>query len=182
MRSTVVIFAAGIAAAAAPASAADPALGVIDEMKAGVLAHDVPGLWSNSSKEPGTTFNVEAIFAPRLDVLWGEIRPNLGASITTEGGTSYGYAGARYEIDGGWGGFFSAGLGAAVHDGRLAAGDPNRKGLGSRVLFHVPIELGYRFAEHYSISAYFEHVSNGGIGTNTNEGLDNLGVRLGYRF
>src|ERR1700741_3837364 len=30
------------------------------------------------------------------------------------------------------------------------------------------------------VSAYFEHVSNGWLGTSVNEGMDNLGLRIGY--
>jgi hypothetical protein len=77
--------------------------------------------------------------------------------------------------------FFDLGLGAAVHDGNLDDRDPTRKALGSRVLFHIPLELGYRLDEHDSLSVYFEHTSNA-YTQEFNEGLDRLGLRYGYRF
>jgi hypothetical protein len=55
------------------------------------------------------------------------------------------------------------------------------KALGSRVLFHIPVEIGLRFDDHNSLSVYFEHTSNG-YTQDFNEGLDRLGVRYGYRF
>jgi hypothetical protein len=163
------------------AAQSDPTAKYLYEVKGGVLAHDVSGLWSGFNIEPGVTFNAEAVFAPHLDVLWGAIRPNLGVSLTTAGGTSYGYGGAVYQIEGPWGLFFGIGLGAAVHDGRLEPDRTDAKALGSRVLFHIPIEAGIAVTDQVRVSAYFEHVSNGYLAS-PNEGLDNLGVRLGYRF
>ena len=57
----------------------------------------------------------------------------------------------------------------------------DRKALGRRVLFHFPLEVGYRFDGHHSVSFYFDHMSNG-YTTTYNEGLDTLGVRYGYKF
>ena len=57
----------------------------------------------------------------------------------------------------------------------------DRKAFGSRVLFHIPVELGYRFDQHNSLSVYFEHMSNAGLAS-SNEGMDFLGMRYGYKF
>jgi lipid A 3-O-deacylase len=171
-----------LAAAASAARAENGGLGgIVYDVSGGVLAHDVPDLWSGTNLERGTTFNGEVIFTPALHVLWGAIRPDLGASITTNGGTSYGYGGVVYQVMLPAGIFLGAGVGGAVHDGHLKADSPDHKGLGSRVLFHVPLEAGIELAEHYRVSVYFEHISNAYL-TSPNEGLDNLGVRFGYRF
>ena len=45
----------------------------------------------------------------------------------------------------------------------------------------MPLEAGWRFDEHNSLSVYFDHISNGNT-ADVNEGLDDLGVRYGYRF
>ena len=95
--------------------------------------------------------------------------------------TSKAYLDARWEFDLRYGVFFGLGLGAAIHDGNLNPTEPDRKALGSRVLFHIPFELGYRWDDHQSLSVYFEHTSNGNT-ARYNEALDNIGIRYGYRF
>ena len=187
-RLAAIVVGSLLAAGGACAQAASPETAAGDTVarylyaaKGGVLAHDVGDLWSGTHLEPGVTFNGELVFAPHLDVLWGSIRPNLGASVATAGGTSYGYAGAVYEVNFPSGFFFNIGVGGAVHDGDLRVEHADKKALGSRVLFHIPIEAGIEFAEHYRVAAYFEHVSNGYFAS-PNEGLDNLGLRVAYRF
>ncbi|MBS0244414.1 MAG: acyloxyacyl hydrolase, partial [Proteobacteria bacterium] len=101
--------------------------------------------------------------------------------INTAGATSKAYIDARWEVEAPSGIFFALGIGGAIHDGKLEPTDADRKALGSRLLFHFPVELGYRFDGHSSISVYFEHISNGYTQA-YNEGLDAIGVRYGYRF
>jgi hypothetical protein len=151
------------------------------EFRGGVLAHDVPHLWSGFSLESGVDINGELLFGSGLPILGGTIRPALGASVNTAGDTSKAYIDARWEIEGPSGIFLGLGLGAAIHNGLLDPTDSERKALGSRVLFHIPIEIGWRFNERNSISVYFEHISNGFL-ADSNEGLDSIGVRYGYRF
>jgi hypothetical protein len=151
------------------------------EIRAGVLAHDVPDLWAGFNLENGVDINAELLFGRGLPVLGGTIRPALGASVNTEGYTSRLYLDARWEIEFQRALFFGFGLGAAVHDGLLDPTEPDRKALGSRVLFHIPLELGLRLDAHNSVSVYFEHTSNANL-ARYNEGLDAIGVRYGYRF
>lgn len=156
--------------------------GLVAEFRIGVLAHDVDGLWSGFQLEQDAVdINVEVLLSPSLPLLWGAVRPAIGGSINTRGGTSHAYIDARWELQTPSGIFFGLGLGAAVHDGELDPTEPDRKALGSRVLFHIPAEIGLRFDQHNSISAYFEHISNADT-AHHNEGLDRLGVRYGYRF
>ena len=158
--------------------------GLVHELKFGVLAHDVPDLWSGFRTEnDAVAINVEALLAPSLPILGGYIRPAIGGSIATEGGTSSAYLDARWQIDTPSGIFFGLGLGAVIHNGEtdLKSAFQTDKALGSRVLFHIPAEIGYRFDDHNSLSVYFEHMSNANT-QDYNEGLDRLGVRYGYRF
>jgi hypothetical protein len=158
---------------------ADP---FVDEFKIGVLWHDVPGLWSGFQAEPNSAdINIEALLSPSVAFLGGTIRPAIGGSISTVGATSDAYIDARWQYETPSGIFFGLGLGAAVHDGQLELEDWDRKALGSRVLFHIPAEIGYRFDNHNSLSAYFEHMSNA-YTVSPNEGMDRLGIRYGYRF
>ena len=73
------------------------------------------------------------------------------------------------------------GFGPAYNTGRAHSTAGNRLSLGSNVLFHPSLELGYRITPQWSVSAYFAHSSNGGLAEN-NDGLDMLGVRAGLHF
>ena len=155
---------------------------LVEELKLGVLGHDVPYLWSNFRVEPNSVdINIEALFSPSISFMGGAIRPAVGGTINTVGATSHAYIDARWQFETHRGFFLGLGIGAAIHNGQLQLEDLNRKALGSRVLFHFPAEIGYRFDEHNSLSLYFEHTSNG-YTVHPNEGLDRLGIRYGYRF
>jgi hypothetical protein len=152
------------------------------EIRGGLLAHDVDNLWSHTRKEDGIDFNAEVLFCrPRFRIVSGLVRANLGISLHSRGETSKLYAGLIWEYETGWGLFLDVGLGLAVHTGELDSDDMSRKWLGSRVLFRVPLEMGYALDEHHRISILFDHVSNAGLAT-PNEGMDTLGIRYGYRF
>lgn len=172
----------GCACAASAARADDPVLSAwVNEVKLGVLYHDVDGLWSGFRREDGVDLNAEIIFAPKLDILWGAIRPAVGGSFNTAGDTSKAYADLRYQFEHGSGAFFGVGLGGAVHDGELENTDPDQKALGTQFLFHTSLEAGWRFARRHAISVYFDHISNASLG-DENQGLDTLGLRYGYRL
>ena len=153
----------------------------LHEVKFGVLHHDTGSLWSGFRRESGVDLNLEAIFSPHTQFFGGVIRPAFGGSVNTIGDTSKLYAGLRWQYEHASGVFFGIGLGGAIHDGKLHLHHNDRKALGSRVLFHIPIEIGYRLSAKSSLSAYFDHVSNAYL-ADANEGMDTLGGRFGYRF
>lgn len=156
--------------------------GLIHEISVGSLYHDVPGLWSGFRLEKESLdINVEAQLSPSMQLWFFTLRPAIGGTINTAGQTSHAYVDARLNYEWPTGVFLGFGVGVAVHDGHIGIDDPYSKALGSRVLFHAPIELGYRLDAHNSLSAYFEHTSNG-YTQRYNEALDRIGVRYGYRF
>ena len=162
----------------APVHAQSP----IEELKIGVLSHDAPNMWARFRQEhQGVDVNFEALLRPSLPLFLGTIRPALGATISTRGDTNHAYIGARWQIELPVGIFFGLGLGAAVHDGHMLPDSVNHKALGSRVMFHIPAEIGVRLDRQNSLSLYFEHTSNAGL-ANHNEGMDRIGLRYGYRF
>jgi lipid A 3-O-deacylase len=152
----------------------------IYELKGGVLAHDTEPQQGDRA-EDGVDLNLEAIFTPSLPFLGGSIRPALGASANTAGDTSQVYLDARWEYEFETGAYVGLGLGAAVHNGETGDPGPDERALGSPVLFHIPVEAGYRFDGHHGVSLYFDHISNANLADH-NEGLNTLGVRYGYRF
>ncbi len=153
----------------------------VHEVSFGILDHDTDNLWSGFSRESGIDINVEVLFTSVYGVFDGNIHPAIGASINTGGDTSKAYAGLRYRYELENGLFFGLGLGVAAHNGETKLVQADKKALGSTLLFHIPAEIGYRFAEHYAASIYFDHISNG-YTQDENEGLDTLGVRIAYRF
>ncbi|TMJ25437.1 MAG: acyloxyacyl hydrolase [Alphaproteobacteria bacterium] len=58
---------------------------------------------------------------------------------------------------------------------------PGHKALGSRVLFHIPLEIGVQVTPNNRVALYYEHASNG-FTAYPNPGLDNIGLRLAHRF
>jgi lipid A 3-O-deacylase len=141
-------------------SATDNAL--LHEVRVGALLHDVDNLWAHSRKERGTDFNLEAVFAaPLMQLGPGTLRPNLGASINSSGDTSKIYAGVVWQVEHQSGLFLELGLGGAIHNGETDARKRDAKRLGSRVLFRMPLEIGYTPDGHHRFSIMFEHISNG---------------------
>jgi len=156
--------------------------GLVRAFRVGTLAHDVDGLWSGESKEKGPDLCAEVIFNRLLFHLFSATAyPNAGASINTRGDTSKVYGGflLQWEPDSAF--FFSTGFGLALHDGQLDTDSADRKALGSRVLFRIPIEIGYAVDHHHRIILAFDHVSNAGLAS-PNEGMDTLGLVYEYRF
>jgi lipid A 3-O-deacylase len=154
----------------------------IEEARVGILAHDVPGLWSGWRIESkGPDLNGEVVLSPSLALLGGKIRPALGGTWNSGGGTSKAYLDARWEYQTSVGIFFGLGIGGALHNGYRDESSLDHKALGRQLLFHFPAELGYRFQNGTTLSVFFEHISNG-YTKRSNEGLDDLGVRYGVKF
>ena len=73
------------------------------------------------------------------------------------------------------------GFGGAINNDRTLASVINRARLGSNVLFHPNLQIGYGIDSHYTIGLYYEHSSNAHL-AKVNEGLNNIGFRLGRRL
>jgi len=150
------------------------------EIRGGVLAHDVP-IVACCRTENGVSLNAELAFTPSLPLFGGAIRPVLGGSFTFGGQTSLAYLDARWE----WAGslfFFGIGVGPAIQTSdNLYVPTSGHKALGSRVLFHIPLEIGFQVTPQNRISAYYEHVSNA-YTASPNPGMDNIGLRVAHRF
>jgi lipid A 3-O-deacylase len=174
------------AAALAPAPAAAQS-NLIDEVKIGVLDHDVGFLGHHV--ESGQDVNLEVLFAsPAFLSIIGSPRPDIGADINDAGNTSDGYFGLTWTVKPLqvlYGGdprvFLDGSLGAAYQDGYIDHAPPGRKTLGSPVLFHLSAEFGYQLTPVVSISAYLGHISNANIARH-NAGITSAGARLGFKF
>jgi lipid A 3-O-deacylase len=179
--------AALLALAPAPATAQTK---LVDEVKVGVLAHDVGFLTHHV--ETGADVNLEMLFTPPdLLRIIGSPRPHIGADINTAGHTSDGYFGLTWGImliqslfNAGDGVFANGSLGGAIHDGSPLTGataPPGQKLLGSRILFRESAELGYQINPTVSVSALLDHISNANLAPR-NAGITSAGARLGFKF
>jgi lipid A 3-O-deacylase len=183
-----VLETAALLALAPPAALAQ--LKIVDEVKAGVLAHDVGFLGHHV--EDGADVNLEMLFTPPdlLGVI-GSPRPHIGADINTAGKTSDGYFGLTWGItliqslfNPGDGIFANGSLGGAIHDASPLTGavpPPGRKLLGSRILFRESAELGYQINPTVSVSAFLDHISNANLAPR-NAGITSAGSRVGFKF
>lgn len=156
--------------------------GWVRELRFGVAAHDVDGLWSGSSKEEGPDLCAEVGFNHELFHLFSATAyPNAGVSINTRGDTSKVYGGIILQWTPVSPFSFSTGLGLALHNGKTDTQATDRKSLGSSVLFRIPIEIGIDVSRHHRIILAFDHVSNAYL-TTPNEGMDTLGLNYAYQF
>ena len=166
------------------------------EVKLGVLSHDVHFL---GGKEHGVDINPEIQLPSPVSDAWAasvapwlrwavQPRPTVGGEINTSGFTNQAYVGATWNwqlvsnvINPGDGitlGYF---FGPGFNDGDIVAKKPNRKSLGSNVLFREALELGYRINPVWQISAFVDHVSNGGL-AKQNQSINDFGGRIGFAF
>lgn len=189
LKSVIMVMAAFLSAHNAKAENVD-AIKNRYEIRLGLLVHDVE-LIAAAPVEEGLDVNAELLIptsgvtgvTTQDGILNWVLSPrlHLGAQVNTEGGSSQVYAGLTWTeevVDGIWFGFAAGG---ARHNGetnRLGAG---RKALGSKTLFRLSAELGVDLTDNLNVSLYFDHESNAYLASR-NPGLDNYGVRTGWRF
>ncbi len=181
----------------------------LSEVKGGLLTHNSeiisrenPGQFWKQDTEHGADLNFEVLFnGPDWLSHIGSPRLQLGGDVSLAGETNHIYAGGYWDHTFSNNVFIGGALGLAVHDGTvdLSPIDPatgtitaasadrynHTKKFGSRLLFHLGPEIGYRFDEHNSLMLTWSHISNGYIFSGLdgpNPGQDNLGLRYGYKF
>jgi lipid A 3-O-deacylase len=186
------VLAAGATIAAPPAAHA----GAVEELKVGPLAHNICVTnCKNADKEDGPVIDAQLNFRSPDFLDWAfSPRPYLAIAPNVSGDTSFAAAGLewRWEFVDGWA--ITPGVGYAIHDGEVKNafpnGDPRATQFsaehvlyGSRDLFRSSIGLQHEFTAKWSAEAYFVHYSHGQIlGSGRNQGTDQAGVRIGYRF
>ena len=187
MKHAALISALMLTCAAGAANAADYStsgdMGFLSELRMGVMAHDA------TRREDGTVdLQAEVLFnafgTPSENAsVWERFlapRPHIGASLNTDGKTSYGYAGFSWLFPVYGPVFVEGSFGGMVHDGKLNNTDPDREPLGTRALFHESASIGLDY-DRIRVMLTVEHSSNAGLG-NWNHGLTNVGARVGYKF
>ena len=140
------------------------------------------GLWSGDAKEDGSDLCAEIVFdKPLFRLLFATAQPNAGVTLNSRGHTSKLFGGFKLAWEPLPDFLVSTGLGLAVHTGKYDTDAPDRKSLGSPVLFRIPIEFGWRITPRYCLWLAFDHISNAYLFW-PNDGLDTLGLMVEYRF
>ncbi|WP_018239856.1 acyloxyacyl hydrolase [Ensifer sp. BR816] len=117
---------------------------------------------------------VEKVLRPRV---------HAGASIATaSSGVNQVYGGFSWDIDITERFFVELGAGGTVHDGDLNDDGTSGPKLGCRLMFREYAAAGFRFDDHWNLSATVEHSSNANLCNGPNDGLTRAGLMLGYKF
>jgi len=102
-------------------------------------------------------------------------------AANTSGGLNYAAAGLSWKFGDRL--YLRPGLGVGVHDGHVGKFQVgNQLNLGSRVLAELEVGAGYQITPAVSIEGSIVHMSHAQIAGKQNPGLDDVGVRLNFRF
>lgn len=189
--------ATGLAILSVALMAAGPARAGIDESYIGVMAHNICVTdCKNADKEDGPSLELQLSFDSPSFLHWlGSPTPYIVGSLNTAGDTSFGGVGLdwRFEFADHWA--IEPGVGYVVHNGELnnpyPSGDPQAQLfsadhvlLGSQDLFRTSLGLTREIGDGpWEAQLYFSHLSHGQIlGEGRNQGMDQLGIRFGYRY
>lgn len=167
----------------------------------GVYAH---GLGTRQSQEGGADI-ILGVRSERIDALWWLGKPSVHFMIggNTQVPTDFVALGFNWPFailhSPHW--YIRPGIGFAGTTGEADVGSPFQAGItpqeaqrrqhladtridfGSHDLFEPEIALGYKINDRYKIEASYVHLSNGQIlHSGKNQGLDDAGVRLSYKF
>jgi hypothetical protein len=163
--------------ASAPASAG--------EAFVGIFAHNVDLPTTIGSPEGGVDIQFGVRSRPLGTAFGaGELRAYAFGSVNDGSGLDFAAAGAALRLPVGAAFYVQPALGLAVHNGpggRFSRGS-DRLYLGSRVVFAPEIALGWQTGDRVAIEAGFVHLSHARLGSGQNPGMDDLGIRLVYRF
>jgi lipid A 3-O-deacylase len=177
----------GLAATAGSANATDFAIGV--------MAHNIQVVDDkNAGKEASPNIEAQLTFDAIGPAWSGRPHPFLIGSLNTGGDFSFAGVGLewRWRIGDTW--RIDPSLGYVVHTGEtdnpFAPGTPQSVQFaddhvlyGSEDLFRLTVAVSRALGPRTDAQVAFTHLSHGHIiGSGRNQGVDQLGVRLGYRF
>ena len=184
-------------------ASANVAVAQVEEIRAGVAAHDLGWSTINAAgdEERSIAFNAEIIFEEPQFLKWAlSPQPYIGGTVNLEGQTSYGGAGLLWRQNLGEKFYGDFAFGMVIHDGALNGQDAlaqaraegsstpfsdafSRNWYGSRVLFRQQLTLGLNLSEQWAAEGFVEHISHGGLLSNgPNEGSDAAGFRINRKF
>jgi lipid A 3-O-deacylase len=179
-----------IGLSATPALAGDFGL---SEVRGGIAMSNLELLFNTTFVPDANSFSAGRIDSAQFDLLFrspdidafkwiASPRPELGTMLSLSGHESIIHAGLNWHVPVGTTPFYlEAGLGLGITDGYLDNAPPGYHNLGCRALLHWEYGVGYNIDDRWTVTAEWQHVSSTGLCT-PNEGLNDLGVTVGYKF
>lgn len=177
-----------VVACASPRAAAAQ---MLDQVWVGALAHDITDIGRGRENE-GVDLELEVdTVKPAALRFLGAPRVSAVIALNSAGTTNFGGVGLVWDRRLSSRLYGTVQFGVDYTDGvteviQGPAGDSERRRrllLGSHTLFQEAVGLNWRLSERWFLGGEFVHLSNGGLlGHHHNQGLNDLGVRLGYRF
>jgi len=173
---------------------------------------EIAGIGGDKGKETGAAIALEYRFeSPSIfESIWSP-KPYVYVSGNLDGNTSHAGAGLAWQksFSDDWYGQFAFGL--SGHNGEERVPNPADAGanlgsdaasadveaeiirrfelkrntieFGSIALFRIQLAMGYDWTDAVATELVYEHLSNGRIiGGPENEGLDNIGLRIAYKY
>lgn len=110
----------------------------------------------------------------------GSPSPYAFVAVNSGGDAHYAAAGISWKI--GNRVYVRPGIGLAVHTAPSFDGPEPERSLGSRILFQPEVAVGVQVSDRVSIEASLVHLSHATLLGDHNPGMDNVGLRLNYRF
>lgn len=175
-----------------------PAQAQIREVRRAIMAHNTEtNVSKNAGKEEGPDVQVEVLWnSPNWLKFAFSPRSGVVASVNTQGVTSFAGVGLDWTFPVSKKITIDPYLGYVIHNGdplenpyapadsaRRAKLNAEELALGSRDLFHLGFAVGYRHGETWTSYLVYEHLSHRHIlGGSKNQGIDNVGIRLGRNF
>ncbi|MHB8530804.1 MAG: acyloxyacyl hydrolase [Caulobacteraceae bacterium] len=160
-------------------------VGRAGEVFGGLYAHDLDLGIAVCCYEHGADIEFGGRTSPIADLhRFGSLRLYALGSANATGGVSFAAVGAAWRLRLSRRFYLQAGLGGAVQNGDADQFQrrPNHLDLGSRFLFEPEAGLGYVWSERWSSEISYVHLSHAQLAGPQNPGMDDLGVRLVYRF
>jgi lipid A 3-O-deacylase len=132
------------------------------------------------------SLQLEILFgSPNLDLFrWlGSPRPSIGAVVGFGGFESLVHVGLDWHLPIFKTPFYlEAGLGAGIHDGYLNGAPAGFRNLGCRFLAHYEYGVGMNVSPNVTLTAQWQHLSGHDFGCAPNDGLNEAGLVLGWKF
>lgn len=188
--------AAGLAAFGAAMAMAPAAHAGVDEVYLGVMQNNICVIdCKNANKEDGPNVEFQVSFDSPSWLGWaGSPQPFVVGSLNVAGETSFGGVGLEWRWDFADKWALEPSVGYIIHDGEVSNPFPNGSPeaaqfadehvlFGSEDLFRTSLALTRDFEGPWEGQIIFEHLSHGQIlGHGRNQGLDSIGIRIGYQF